>query len=213
MLAVAVLFAVALCWLGNLWPKHRPRLVAIVGVLLVFELLPAPRPLYSAAVPDVYSLIASAGPADETGRLLELPTGIRDGTSSLGNFNPASTFFQTRHRRPIIGGYLSRVSRWRKSLNERTPVLRAIFALSEERTLPNEWRAAARAGRDPFMRRSCVRFVVLDKHRASPELRAFAVEVLGLVAVHDDPSYELLVPVDPPACDPPVRRTGRGLFP
>ena len=43
-------------------------------VLLAMELLPAPRPLYRAAVPDVYRLIATTGTEDESARLLELPT-------------------------------------------------------------------------------------------------------------------------------------------
>jgi hypothetical protein len=162
-------------------------------------------------VPAVYKLIAAT--ADESGRLLELPTGVRDGTSSMGNFNPASPFFQTRHRRPLIGGYLSRVSRARKEMQTRAPVLRAIYALSEGRTLPEEWIEAARAAREPFLRRSCVRFVVLDKAKASPELRAFAADVLHLSPIHEDPDYELLQPIDPPACDPSRSRGRRGVFP
>ena len=58
-------------------------LAAVVALCVIFELTPLPRPLYSAAVPDVYRMVAARG--DESGRLLELPTGIRDGTSSMGN--------------------------------------------------------------------------------------------------------------------------------
>lgn len=212
-LGLALLLAFALEALWQRRAGSRRAWAAVLMALLAFELLPAPRRLYSAAVPEVYNLIASAGASDETGRLLELPTGIRDGTSSFGNFNPASTFFQTRHRRPFIGGYLSRMSPWRRRVNERSPMLRAIFTLSEGGALSEEWIAAARATREPFMRRSCVRFVVLDKHRASAALRAFAVEVLDLALVHEDASYELFVPVDPPACDPPPSRRGRRVLP
>ena len=108
--------------------------VALLALMVAIELLPAPRPLYSAAVPDVYRLIAATG--NESGRLLELPTGIRDGTSSLGDFNASSAYFQTSHKRPLIGGYLSRVSSWRKTESRRTPMLRALFALSEGRRTP-----------------------------------------------------------------------------
>ena len=41
--------------------------------------------------------------------VLELPFGVRDGTSSHGNFTARSQFFQTYHHKPLIGGYLSRV--------------------------------------------------------------------------------------------------------
>jgi hypothetical protein len=212
-LGLSLLFAFALEAIWRRRAGSRRAWAAALMAGLVFEVLPAPRALYSAAVPEVYDLVASSGANDETERLLELPTGIRDGTSSIGNFNPASTFFQTRHRRPIIGGYLSRVSGWRKRLNERSPMLRAIFALSEGRPVPGDWLDAARASREPFLRRSCVRFVVLDKTLASPALRAFAVDALDLARVHEDASYELFVPVDPPACDPPPRRRGRSVLP
>jgi hypothetical protein len=210
-LGLSLLFAFAIEALRQRPVRRRVAWTAVLGAALAFELLPAPRALYSAAVPQVYQLIATT--SDESGRLLELPTGIRDGTSSMGNFNPASPFFQTRHRRPMIGGYLSRVSRARKEMQKRAPVLRAIYALSEGRTPPADWIDAARAARDTFLRRSCVRFVVLDKTRALPELRAFAVDVLRLSELHEDPDYELFQPIDPPACDPPRIRSRRGVLP
>jgi hypothetical protein len=37
-------------------------------------------------------------------------------------------------------------------------------------------------------------------------LQAIAADVLRLVPIHDDAEYELLRPVDPPACEP--RRRG-----
>jgi hypothetical protein len=210
-LGLSLLFAFAIDALRRQRLERRVAWAGVLGAALVFELLPAPRALYSAAVPEVYKLITAT--ADESGRLLELPTGIRDGTSSMGNFNPASPFFQTRHRRPLIGGYLSRVSRARKETQTRTPVLRVIYALSEGRTPPAEWIEAARAAREIFLRRSCVRYVVLDKSQASPALRAFAVDVLRLSPIHEDPHHELLQPVDPPACDAPRPLGRRGFLP
>ena len=186
-----------------LWRRYRvPRWVGVLTlVTLAVELLPAPRPLYSAAIPDVYRLIVSNG--DESGRLLELPTGIRDGTSSVGNFSASSEYFQTMHRRPLVGGYLSRVSPWRKRQNDHAPMLRALFALSEGRQLSPEWIDAARRSREVFLRRSCVRFVIANKSRATSDLRAFAVDVLRLVPVYEDATYALFTIADPPACDPP----------
>ena len=63
-------------------------------------------------------------------------------------------------------------------------------------------RTAAREGRDSFLRRSCVGFVIIDKARASDELRSFAVETLRLTRVHEDAKYALFTPVDPPPCVP-----------
>jgi hypothetical protein len=211
-MGASVLFAFAAQELWRRRPAASRAWAAVLGLLLVFELIPAPRQLYSAAVPEVYRLIAEKAPnGDESPRLLELPTGIRDGTSSIGDFNPAAPFYQTLHRRPMIGGYLSRISASRKRRDARDPILRALYRLSERRPLPEGTTIQqAREWRDRFLRRSCVRFVVLDKGRASPELRDFAVDVLQLTRVHEDDIYELFTPIDPPACDPRPRH--RRLF-
>jgi hypothetical protein len=177
-------------------------LAAIVAVI-AFELLPAPRPIYSAAIPNVYRLVAEGN--GEPGRLLDLPTGIRDGTSSIGNFTAANEFFQTGHRRPLIGGYLSRVSTWRKRENARSPMLHVLFALSEGQPVAAEKLERARLARDAFLRRSCVRFVVIDKVRASSALRAFAEQALRLSLTYEDATHALFAPIDPPACAAPQR--------
>jgi hypothetical protein len=209
-LGLSILFAFALRALLQRCTstKYTRMLIASgIAIALAIELMPAPRALYSADVPDVYKLITAT--TDEAGRVLELPTGMRDGMSSIGRFNPASQYFQTRHHRPMIGGYVSRLSRWRRSETRRSPVLGAIFELSEGRTPSAELAANARAGRDAFLRRTCVRFVVVDKQRASDELRAFARENLNLTLAHEDTAYQLLTPVDPPPCDPRRRRAVR----
>jgi hypothetical protein len=199
-LGLALLFAFAL----DAYRRRRPGTglstpaVGALTVALVFEITPAPRALYSAAVPAIYQLVRTSG--DETGRLLELPTGIRDGTSSLGDFIAASEYYQTMHERPLIGGYLSRVSEWRKDEKLASPMLAALFELSEGREPSAELAESARRSRDAFLSRACVRFVVVDKPRASSALRAFAIDALRLTPVSEDASHVLLVPVEPPAC-------------
>jgi hypothetical protein len=182
----------------------------VLAALLAAELTPVPRPLFTTTVPEVYRLIAANVPAEETGRLLELPTGVRDGTSSRGNFNVATQFFQTSHRRPLIGGYLSRVSRWRKQENERVPMLRALHTLSEGRELSPTLADDARDSRDAFLKRSCVEFVVVNKQVASVDLEAFAVRALGLTLVHEDDDFVLYTPIVRPPCQPRPQR--KGLF-
>ena len=209
-LGLCVLFAFAVQELWRRGLGGRRVWVAVIAVVMALELLPSPRPLYSAAVPHIYDLIAtSVTHPDETARLLELPTGLRDGLSSVGNFNPASPFFQTKHRRPVIGGYLSRVSGWRKRRNALDPMMSALITASEGRRLMPDALADARAWRDKFLRRSCVRYVILDKGRAPAELRDTARDLLQLAWVHSDGAYELFTPIDPPSCDPPERRRHR----
>jgi hypothetical protein len=200
---VAILGASILSGFAIEWwvRKHSsPRLAAVILALaLAVELAAAPRELYSASIPDVYGIIATA--ADSRARVLQLPTGIRDGTSSIGDFSAATLYFQTRHGRPIIGGYLSRVADARKRRSERLPMLRALNALSEPGLVPpQEWLEAGRTAAARFLERTCVGFVVVDKQRASNALRSFAAEALRLQPVHEDERFELLVPTNPPPC-------------
>jgi hypothetical protein len=178
---------------------------AVVLALLAFELLPAPRTLHSAEVPAVYQIVAAAD--DDSTRVLELPTGIRDGTSSVGDFGPASQYFQTRHGHPLIGGYLSRVPASERQRSLRTPMLRALFLLSQREPLEDADRRAAIASRDAFLRRACIGYVVVDRGRASPDLVDFATEALDLGLVHDDEHYALYVPREQPPCRPSARGT------
>jgi hypothetical protein len=198
-LGLSLLFAFAAVALSRSMPRWRLATM-MVALLVALELTPAPRVLYSAEVPAVYRLIVENG--DRTGRVLELPTGMRDGTTSLGRFNPANQYFQTRHQRPMVGGYVSRMSGWRKRESRRSPVLNAIFELSAGRSISPALTARARDARPAFLRRTCVRFVVVDKLRASQELRDFARETLNLRVMHEDETFALLTPVDPPPCEP-----------
>ncbi len=211
MLGLSLLFAFSLQELyrrraavGRARWAWRAGASAIV-VLLAAELMPIPRPLFATNVPEVYRLVTADVPADEAGRLLELPTGLRDGTSSRGNFRVSTQFFQTSHRRPLIGGYLSRVSAWRKRQNERVPMLRALHTLSEGKDLPQAWDDEALDSRNDFLRHSCVQFVIVNKELASVALEAFAVKALALTLVHEDPEFVLYTPIVRPACDTPRR--------
>jgi len=183
MMGVAMLFALALTSIGRAHPRWRRAMIAVVAVMVIGELLPAPRQLYSAQVPRFYDLIAS-DPSPV--RVLELPFGIRDGLSSAGDFNASSQYYQTRHGKQLIGGYLSRVSSQRIEQNRRRPVLRALMLLSQGEPLPPELAesAARQAGR--FAAAARVGYVVVDHRRASPELAAFASRVFDLELMRDE---------------------------
>jgi hypothetical protein len=188
-------------------PLGRGWIAAAVIALAVIELAPAPRRLHSAAVPDVYTLVSAPATRDEAGRLLELPTGIRDGTSSLGDFSASSSFFQTSHRRPLVGGYLSRVSTWRKTEKLRQPMFAALMTLSEGGTLSLDETQRAVNARDAFLARSCAKYVLVDRRRASAALHEFAVRNLSLTPLRLDADYALYTPTNPPPC------TGSGPVP
>jgi hypothetical protein len=196
MLMIAILFGLALTWLGRRWPTRRRALVTTLGALLIVELLPAPITLYSAAVPDFYRRIAAA---PEDVRVLELPFGIRDGTSSIGDFTARSQFFQTVHGKRLIGGYLSRVSRRRVRDTRRDPMLDALLWLSEGRELDaSRWRSLVESGA-AFVERVNVGFVVIDRRRTARALREFVNTAFELQLIESDGEFELYVPRFPAA--------------
>ncbi len=191
MLAVAVLFAAALEWLGRTYPRRRRPILVTVGILLLAELVPAPLTLHSAAVPRFYERVAAA-PGDV--RVLELPTGIRDGTSSMGNFIARSQYFQTMHEKPLIGGYLSRVGGRSIADVRRIDMLDALIVLSEGGTLPPEREAALISGGSAFVREANLGFVIVDRLRSSTALIDFARRALHLSYVDRDGVFELYQP-------------------
>ena len=157
-------------------------------MLLIFELLPLPRVLHSAEVPRIYRHVAAA---PEDARVLELPFGVRDGTSSVGDFSARSQFFQTSHHKMLIGGYLSRVSRRRIAEIRRYEMLDALITLSEGRPLdPDREKRLIEEG-PAFARRYRVDFVVIDCERAAEPLRLFAMKAFRLRHVESDGFFEL----------------------
>lgn len=191
MLAVAVLFAAGLEWFGRTYPRHRRAILAVVALLLVGELLPAPMTLHSAAVPRFYQRVAAA---PEDVRVLELPTGIRDGTSSVGNFSARSQYFQTVHEKPLIGGYLSRVAIDRVSDMRRNDMVDALISLSEGGTLSADRQAALIDHGPAFVHEANLGFVIVDRRQASDALIDFAVRAFHLQRVEVDGTFELYEP-------------------
>jgi hypothetical protein len=201
MLGVAMLFAFAIRHLresGASW-----RLPVLMGALLLFELMPAPRRLYSAQVPEVYRIIA-ADPREV--RVLTLPFGLRDGMGSVGNFSAASQFYQTVHEKPLIGGYVSRLPRQAREQYRSMPVMSLLADLSEGKVVPRERVEAA--VRRAHARRAFynIGYVVFDRSKASTALMEFARAAFDLQYIARDGSFELYrvpeVPATPP--DPVV---------
>ena len=188
MLAGAILFATALDWLGRRYPARRRALLMAVGVLLVFELLPAPRALHSAEVPPLYRHVAAA-PRGVV--LLELPYGVRDGTSSVGNFTARTQFYQTAHGKAIRGGYLSRVSRRRLDELRADPVRNALAILSENRDLTPIQEAELMRGGPAYIRGGNIAFVVIDRDYIAPEFQGLVIKAFRLRHVETNGSLSL----------------------
>jgi hypothetical protein len=191
LLGFCVIFASALAALASRYPQRRRWILGTAAFALAFELLPVPRTLYSAEIPAVYRTIA-ADPRPI--RVLELPFGIRDGLSSIGDFSAASQFYQTAHGKGLVGGYLSRISNRRAAFLRRRPVLNALVALSEKRELSARGAGRARRRAADFLAQERVGYVVIDGARVSPQLREFAITLLNLRRIESSGRYEVYVP-------------------
>lgn len=200
MLGAVVLFASALAWATARWPERRRLILAATSGLLLLELLPAPRPLYSAQVPAIYTHII-ASPPDT--RVLHLPFGVRDGTTSDGNFSAQTQYFQTAHGRQLIGGYLSRVSTRRRLAIRAEPTLGALMTLSENRPLSTDEARRFAAEAPAFLQRAKVAFVVIDRTRLPAAFDAKALAALRLEPVDVDGAFELYRPLPPDVTDAP----------
>ncbi len=195
MIGVTTMFGYALAHLTSRFPQHRRLILTTVCLLVLVELWPAPRVLYSAEIPSVYRIIA-ANP-DERVRVLELPFGVRDGASSLGDFSAFSQFAQTTHGKRLVGGAVPRVSDRRKHFYQRVPTLDALMALSGERPLMPEQIRRAEASVDRFLARAHLGYVVIHSSNTLPALREFAMRLFDLRQIAVDGDTELYVPREP----------------
>jgi len=143
----------------------------------VLELSPAPRTLYSAAIPSFYDIVA-ADPRPV--RVVQLPFGVRDGVSSVGNFNARYQYYQTRHGKRLIGGYLSRISRKRVHEIRSQPTLDALLTMSEGGRLTAEQAARIRARGRAFISRANVGYVVIHHAHAPRHLSEFVIDAWAL---------------------------------
>jgi hypothetical protein len=195
-MGMVVLFAGALAAIGARWPDRRRAIVAVVAVLIVFELWPAPRTLYSAEISPIYDRIAAdARPV----RVLVLPVGVRDGTWETGNFRPRALFNQTRHGKALIGGYLSRISPRRvERMRREYPTLDALIKLSEKTPLEPDVIATLRERGDQLIEQADVGYVVIDSRFVPDDRAQLVVETLKLREVQRDAYLSLYVPMRNP---------------
>lgn len=182
-LGLSLLFALALAQISQRWPRQRRRVLLGIGAVLVFELWPGPRPLYSAAVPAVYDHVRDD---PRPVRILELPFGVRDGVTSEGDFSARYQFYQTAHGKRLMGGYLSRVSSRRFGEVRESPMLSALMSLSGGQRIGADEQATLIADAPDFISRAQLGWVVIHPSRTPPALQDFAVRALSLERIAED---------------------------
>jgi len=198
MLCVSMLLAMAVHHLRSR-SRHPRLLVGALGALLLFELLPAPRTLHSAEIPEVYRIVA-ADPRPV--RVLSLPFGLRDGISSRGNYSASSQFYQTFHEKRLVGGYISRLPGGSVDRYRRNSTLRVLLRLSEGTPVEPELYQDALQNADRNLDRLDIGYVVIDTSRCAPELMAFAHRVFDLTLVTKSGELELYRTTAAPELEP-----------
>jgi len=119
MLAVGMVVALALdCW----WRAGRKRLVLALAVLIAVDLavVPLHRLYEGQPVPAVYAEIAED---NVPGVVLEVPSGYEFPSYW---YNVRAMYYQTRHHRPLLVGYISRTPIDPYGLLEDYPIIRAL---------------------------------------------------------------------------------------
>jgi hypothetical protein len=195
MLGVSMLLVMAVQHLTSR-TRHPRLVVAGIGALLLFELLPVPRTLYSAEIPAVYRIVA-ADPRPI--RVLSLPFGLRDGVSSRGKYSSSSQFYQTFHEKRLVGGYISRLPGGSIERYRSNPTLRVLLRLSEGTPVEPALYELALQRADRTLHRLQVGYVVIDPSQCSPELIAFAQRAFQTTLVAKVDALELYrTPIAPP---------------
>ena len=139
----------------------RLLIVVVVSLVLAADYLPAPFPLTALDRPAIYETLRDRR---ERGAVCELPLGIRDGFGEHGSFDDRVLFYQTIHRRPLVGGFVARLPAGGHRGVRRRPAPRRLVALIGTRrpgrrgtTLPDRLLAADR------LREIGIAFVVLNR--------------------------------------------------
>jgi hypothetical protein len=186
MLAVAMLCARAIAAA----PRRRLLLALGAGVLIAVDYLPAPYPLVQLRIPALYADILAAGGDDV---VCELPVGVRDGFGSIGRFDDETLFFQMVHEHRLLGGFAARVPARIKTGYLQRPVIRSLFRLSGGGAIDPADAAVSPSDAARALRDAGIRFVVLNRQTALPQLTSYVERSLPLVLARQDGPRDLYI--------------------
>ena len=195
LLGMSMMLAMAVQVLRSRSP-WRQALPVAVGVLLLVEMMPGPRTLHSAEIPNIHRIIASDPRAV---RVINLPFGLRDGLSSAGNASAEYQYHQTAHEKPLVGGYVSRLPSGEVERYRDLPVMSALLDLSEGKALTAEREREVLALTPARARWLNIGWVVVDGRKVSADLEQFAISAFDLVLVATDGSWRLYRSSLPPS--------------
>ena len=159
-----------------------------MAVIVLLDYLPAPFPVVAVDRPAIYETLRDR---PERGTVLELPVGIRDSFFSRGLLDHRALAYQMIHRRPIIGGVVSRMSPAIVTGYAADPLIDGLLALSGReapaKPLPNP---AAASG---LLAKNGIAFVMLNREFASAELVEYVEGGMPLTLIANEGERSLYI--------------------
>ena len=167
--------------MGGVGLDSQPWSLALVLV----DLWPRPRQVTALETPEPYRVLRSL----PSGAVLEVPFGMRDGFGELGRLDHRVLFYQTIHEKPLMGGFIARMSPRVRAAHVDDPVLGPLLRLSAGEALESD------PPRDSSDSLACAcRYVVMHVE-ASTAVRQFVESEFRLREVASDP-FQTLYAVD-----------------
>ena len=152
-------------------------------LLVAIECAPAAPPVYRLHVPSLYTQLKDAS---SPGAVCELPLGLRDGFGETGRFDSAVLFAQTIHERPIVGGFVARLSPDIARGYLTTPVLGSLLRLSAGGLLADEAPQMDPGAAAAQLTSLGIAFVVIDIRRAPPDLIRYVQSSIALTVIGEE---------------------------
>ncbi|MFN8466388.1 MAG: interleukin-like EMT inducer domain-containing protein [Caldilineaceae bacterium] len=215
LLAAAVLAGAGAYWLlARPWVRaHKGWAAAAalggIACLVLLEHLSIPLPLSDQHIPAIYSRLAAEarsgaqantpGTGPDTGALLELPTGWRNGARVLGKSDlmiMAQQLYQTEHGLRRLGGNTSRNPEFKFQYFTDAPLLGdliALFNADQPHIAPViDGELDAMIARDRLLAARVleflgIRYVTVDVEKSPPALLRYVNEALPLALVAEAP--------------------------
>ncbi len=164
--------------------RHAGAWLVAIAALIAADYLPAPFPLVALHPPSIYETLRDRA---EPGVLCELPLGLRDGFGVRGSFDDRVLFYQTIHGRPIVGGFVARLPAHVLARYAADPLISDLLRLSSDgAVVPVQTPPPPADVVDASLRANGIRWVVVDRERASPRLLTYLEEALPLALVAQD---------------------------
>ena len=181
-LAAAILAAMGTAWLAKQGGR-RTALAWCLALLVAVESAPAATPVHRLSAPSLYARLKDAS---RPGAVCELPLGVRDGFGETGAFDSDVLFAQSIHERPIVGGFVARLSPdiTRKYLA--MPVIGSLLRLSAGEPLSGEATQMDPVSAAAQLTSLGIVYVVVDTRRAPPDLIRYVRSAIALNLIGEE---------------------------